>query len=451
VFATLLALIVILPIPYGSVQAWWIALFEFVVFITTILWISGEVFSGSWFVKEHRVLIPLVAVALLAFVQIVPLSLSSAGIGGVEVARTISADPFETKQFAVNLLAHTLLLAMLIRFTDSEARLRKLTYVVIAIGVASAVFGLVRFAAQSGEGGFVLHYLKPQVGFGFFINGNHFAFLLEMAFGLIAGLAIFGGIAKRGTRLFLAFAITIWVATSLSNSRGGIFALVCQMILSWLLLVSMKRTGTDRSRFEKVLQVVSSSSALRAATLAAMLVVVVVGTLWVGGDKLTEGVSNVSRDFSADSEKVRVRRGDIWKASWRLFEAYPITGCGFGGFSAAITKYHEGAGNFELRQAHNDYLEILASGGLIGAVLGIWFFFGVCNTLAARIQSDAGFTLAARWGAIIALFGVAIHSLVEFGLHIVGNSAVFIALLAISLVNVRPQGDGGQPGTEVVD
>lgn len=433
-FASLLTLMVLLPIPYGSVQAWWIALFEFVVFILTFMWISEGLFRGSWLVKEHRALIPLIVIGLYSFLQSIPIFFSSVAIGNVEITRSISADPFETKLFAVNLVAHTLFFALLVKFTDSEVRFRTLTYVVIGIGVASAVFGLVRFATQSGDSSFALHYLKPQVGFGYFINKNHFAFLLEIAFGVMAGLAIFRGITKRAILLFLGCTVVIWVAVSLSSSRGGIFALICQMMLGLVLLVSMERDVTDRSQFEKVLKAISSSGVLRAATVGVMLLLVVLGTFWLGGDNLDKGVSKLPREFGFDQETVR--RADIWKASWALFKAHPIVGCGFGGYSAAITKYHDGVGNIAPKQAHNDYLEVLANGGLIGAALGIWFFFGVGKALATRIKSDAGFILAARWGAIIALFGVAIHSLVEFGMHLVGNSAVFVALLAIATVNV---------------
>lgn len=149
VFATLLGIIFLLPFPYGSTQAWWIALFEVVVFIATILWIVEGLVSGSWLIKEHRVLIPLAVIVLFALAQTVPLAFHAATVGGVQITRTISADPFETKQFAWDLLAHLLVLAMLIRFTDSESRLRTLTYVVIGTGMAIAMFGLLRFSLQT--------------------------------------------------------------------------------------------------------------------------------------------------------------------------------------------------------------------------------------------------------------------------------------------------------------
>ena len=42
-----------------------------------------------------------------------------------------------------------------------------------------------------------------------------------------------------------------------------------------------------------------------------------------------------------------------------------------------------------------------------------------------------GFQRAVAIGAIIGLVGVAVHSLVDFGLHITLNALVFVALVAI--------------------
>src|SRR3989442_6428129 len=38
-----------------------------------------------------------------------------------------------------------------------------------------------------------------------------------------------------------------------------------------------------------------------------------------------------------------------------------------------LFRSHEGSGVLTPQQAHNDYLEVLASAGLIGAVLLVWF------------------------------------------------------------------------------
>jgi len=433
VFAGLLALIALLPIPYGAVQAWWISLFEVAVFAATILWIIEGLLSGKGVVKEHEVLLPLLLIVLFALVQTVPLSHST--IAGVSITRTISADPFETRRFILVLLAHTLVLAMLLRFADTRSRLRILTYVIIGSGMGVAVFGLLRFALQPQQGGFILHYLKGETGFGPFINRDHFSFLMEIAMGLIVGLAIFGGLGKWKLRLFFGLGLTMWLATSLSSSRGGASALVCQIMLGSFLAIS-DRSEILRGPFARTLRRASRSLPVRLAALVAILIVIVAASIWIGGDRFRYSVEMMPAEIGVDPSEYSVRRADIWQAGWQLFKAYPIVGTGFGGFSAAITRYHEKAGIYTIRQAHNDYLEILTSGGLIAAALGIWFIFGIYRVVAARLRTDSGFILAARWGAVIAFFGVAIHSFVDFGLHVPGNSIALMAVLAISLVDV---------------
>jgi O-antigen ligase len=433
VFATLLTIIVLLPIPYGAVQAWWISLFEVVVFTITILWIIEGLLSGKGIVKEHEVLLPLLLIVLFALTQTVPLS--SSMVGGVSITRTISADPFETRQFTVKLLAHTLVLAMLIRFTNTRSRLRILTYAIVASGTGIAVFGLLRFVLQPQQGGFLLHYLKGETGFGPFINRDHFSFLMEITMGLIAGLAIFGGFGKWKLRLFFGFGLIIWLATSLSGSRGGVSAMVCQIMLGFFLAMS-DSSQILRSPFARILRRAYRSLTVRAVALAVILIVIVATSIWIGGDKFRSSLEMVPSEIGINPSADSVQRADIWQAGWQLFKAHPIVGTGFGGFSAAITRYHEKSGIYAIRQAHNDYLEILTSGGLIAVALGIWFVYGVYRVVSDRLRTESGFMLAARWGAVIAFFGVAIHSFVDFGLHVPGNSIALMAVLAISLVDV---------------
>jgi len=85
------------------------------------------------------------------------------------------------------------------------------------------------------QDGFLLPLLKQDQGYGQFINRNHFAYLMEMGFGVVVGLVAIGGAAKERLLIYLGALLPIWSALVLSNSRGGIVAMVVQLIATLLL------------------------------------------------------------------------------------------------------------------------------------------------------------------------------------------------------------------------
>ena len=395
----LLVLLVIAAIPYGTVEAWWKAAFVCAVFVICILAIIDRlVIDGA------PVLLPMLALSALAFLQ--TLSLGSQQVAGVTVWNTISADPSQTRFFALQMLALTAWFALLYRYASSESRIRILIYTIVAIAVISAVFGILRQATQH-ETGFLLPLLRQNTGYGQFVNKNHFAYLMEMALGLGIGIAI----AKRERLLiYVALLLPIWIALVLSNSRGGILAMLVQIIAGALLLSSR------------------SLSALRAVLLVVLVAGVLLGTFWVGGDRLASNFENATRELNP-SEAAGVSRNEIWRASLKMFAAHPITGVGLGGYWIGITAYHDASGLMTPQEAHNDYLELLSSGGVIGFAIGVWFAVQVIREARRNFLLDGSYM---RLGAILGIIGVAAHSLVDFGLHILINAIVFLSLIMIA-------------------
>jgi O-antigen ligase len=84
------------------------------------------------------------------------------------------------------------------------------------------------------------------------------------------------------------------------------------------------------------------------------------------------------------------------------------------------------------QEAHNDYLELLSSGGLVGLAIGVWFAVMLIRAVRANLAIDTGYIRALRFGAILGITGVAAHSLVDFGLHIMVNAIVFVSLIMIA-------------------
>jgi O-antigen ligase len=124
-------------------------------------------------------------------------------------------------------------------------------------------------------------------------------------------------------------------------------------------------------------------------------------------------------------------RNEIWKATLKMFRAHPMAGVGMGGYWTAITAYHDASGVLTPQEAHNDYLELLASGGLIGLALGGWFAVAVFKRTRRNFKSPDRFRRAVTFAATLGIAGVAVHSVVDFGLHMIVNALIFTALIVI--------------------
>ena len=394
IFAALVVLIVIAAIPYGTVEPWWKSAFICVVFMICVV----AIIENSR-IPAEPVLLPMLALSALAFLQ----SLST----------RISADPFQSAFFALQLLALTAFLALLYRYASTEGRIRILVYTILAIAMISAIFGILRQTTQQ-ETGFVLPLLRPSQGYAQFINKNHFVYLMEMAFGLGLGIVLSSGVKRDRVLIYVALLLPIWTGLVLANSRGGVLAMLVQIVAAALLLLG-RHTNIARA------------AALKTALIVVLIGGVFAASFWIDSATMGEGAS----------------RNEIWRATLKMFAANPVLGVGLGGYWIGITAYHEASGRMVPQEAHNDYLELLSSGGVIGFAIGVWFVLAVIRSVRRNLFAGSGFLRAARIGAVVGLAGVAAHSLVDFGLHILVNAIVFVTLVMIAtqnkVVDLNPQ------------
>ncbi len=342
-------------------------------------------------------------------------------------------DASQTWLFVIHLAALGLLGWLMLTHVSSGRRLQILVELIIMIGVVSAMFGIWRQARQR-EVGFILPYLRPTLGFAQFINYNHFAFLMEMALGLALGVVVCRGVAGRRLVMYLVAAMPMWAAVILSNSRGGILSILCQIIFLGLLLGTGRKSHSNESRLLRA----SRTLAVRGVLVLALLAGAVATLVLVGGDPLGGRLEKIPLELDRQTAETLTLRQSIWRATWEMIKDNPIVGVGFGGYAIAIPKYHVASGAITPQEAHNDYLELFASGGLIGLTIGIWFVAGFLVAARERMRNAHGppFVRAARFGALAGILAVCVHSLVDFGLHIPINAFLLTALLAIVLVDV---------------
>jgi O-antigen ligase len=179
-------------------------------------------------------------------------------------------------------------------------------------------------------------------------------------------------------------------------------------------------------------------ASLRIALAAVLVAGVAAGTLWVGGDRLATNFGNSGTEPTIVTTPTRenASRNEIWRATLKLFAAHPLLGTGLGAYWIGITAYHDASGVLVPQEAHNDYLELLASGGLIGLAIGVWFALAVIRLAKRNLASSTGFVRALRLGAILGIAGVGVHSLFDFGLHLLGNAVVFLTLIMMATAQI---------------
>jgi O-antigen ligase len=435
IFVSTLGLILLTALPYGTDGTPWEMLFECAVYALGVLWLIEGMIRKSWRLSRLSLALPIVALLILALVQTIPVS------GWI-----VSADLYETRLFVFKLLALTLAGVLINQYCSSRTRLRALIHTIIVVGVACALFGILRQTTQHSTG-FILPGLNPQEGYAQFLNTNHFAFLMEMALGLVLGLLAGGAVGADRVLIYFAAAAPMWVAVILSTSRGGILSISAQLIFIVLLCGKVRTSELGPEQTTGVLGWlwnISSSPLFRAVMTVVLLVAISFTIFWVGGEPLSKRLQAIQisgttiNEEEANTAEVNVRdnsnRTDIWKATLRLIAANPILGVGFGGYFVAIPEYHDASGVSVPREAHNDYLELLASGGLMAGALGAWFLILLVRRSRRNFWSADPFRRAACFGALAGLFAIAIHSFVDFGLHITINALVFTALAIIATI-----------------
>jgi O-antigen ligase len=443
VFVSLLGLIVLTAIPYGTSHAWWKALFICVVFTLAILWLLEGLISDAWLKDSWPLALPLAGLALFSLLQTLPFGNQSINPAGINFApwNAVSADPYQTRFFVLKLLALTIAGVLLFRYAATERRLRTMINVVIGVAVVSAIFGILRQTMQHSTG-FGLPLLLPDLGYGQFINKNHFAFLMEMSLGLILGLVLGGGVRREQGLIYFAALMPLWTGLVLCGSRGGLIAMLAQVIIAALLFSVVMRKGNSTEPQSKVIRI-TQSLPVRVVLILALIAGVVFGTVWLGGDRLATRIEESRNELNSDTTGLRqgVSRNEIWKATWKLFVTHPVLGVGMGGYWTAVPAFHDASGTMTPQEAHNDYLELLASGGLVGLALGVWFALVVLKRTRENLGSPNRFRRAACFGAAIGIAGVAVHSLVDFGLHTIVNALVFTTLIVIATSKPQCEND----------
>ncbi len=108
-----------------------------------------------------------------------------------------------------------------------------------------------------------------------------------------------------------------------------------------------------------------------------------------------------------------------------------VNGRGAGAYPTAYPIYSTREKMAPVNQAHNDYLQLLADGGLLGAIIALWFIFLVARDTLRASRHRNPLMAATALGSAGGLFALMVHSLFDFNLQIPSNALLFLVLTSV--------------------
>jgi len=430
-------------LAFGAVEAWSIAVFGTLVVALCLLW------AVKCFVdRQMRLIVPAAAGPLLALIGLGLLqSISRTDESGKRFA--VSMD-VEATRLALEVL--TVLLAALLlcaTFFADEARLRWLRNFLVLFGLALAVFGILQKLTWNGKYYWLVEPTStPYVPFGPFVNHNHFAGYLELIVPLPVALILVRAVAGEFSLFYGFAAVMMSVAIFFSLSRGGMISLVAGLI--FVVAFGFRSARARRQAYEERRWPSVLLPRLGAVVLIAALVGA--GVWWVGGDAVMDRAQHTDLTGEAPSntgkETFFQSRGWIWRDTLRMIRANWVTGVGLGAFETAYSLYSQSDGSVNVSQAHNDYLQIVADGGLAGAGLAVWFLIVLFRDFARALRSHNQMEMGMALGCGGGIVAMLVHSLFDFNLQLPSNALLFLALTAV-VSNISAAVVGGKSQTSL--
>jgi O-Antigen ligase len=467
VFAGAVALVTWGVLAFGSPYPWaYIPLAAGCLLVgVTALWVARGP-QGGW-PDQRRVVLALGGVALAGVVQLVPLPPSlcdAVSPAGKQVllrtdltyaalpqategtgasafpAHPLSIDPAATRRALLLLVPFTVLFWGLTRYCNRVGAARFVSWIV-GLGVLVALIGIVQKAVLGDdpfEGmkiyGFWAPTGKLSKPFGPFVNKNHYAgwmvMALPVALGYFLAQAEVGLRQRHGWRDRL-----LW----LSSPQGGRLQLAAfaVVIMGAALVMTLSRSGI--ACFGMAMAIAVLVAARHQSTISARVgMVAVLGALLLA--PLFWANVNLARRFSPKvDDSVQLRR-DIWGDTFKIISDFPLAGTGLDTLGRAMQVYQNVHPDQNVREAHNDYLQIAAEGGLLAGVPAAAAMALLAIGIRRRFTEglDDVATSWTRFGAATGLAAIAIQSLVEFSLQMPGNTVVFVVLCVVAVHRPPP-------------
>lgn len=399
------------PLATGAVRIPDWLVIQFVTIGVALLW--G---IRVWIRPSYRFLWPPTAWLVLAFV------------GYALVRYQTATIEYVARDEWIHVLVYGLIFFAILDNLNRQDWVQGVSFALIFLAMAVSAYAIYQLAAKSPM---VWYFEKPAQywgrGSGTYICPNHLAGFLELILPVGLAFALVGRL-NHVFKVVLGYASLMMLAgVAVTLSRGGWVTTFLALLLFFGFLLKWRET--------------------RIRAIACLVVLAIAGVV------VAQKASNPTKRFEkmvTEEGTVDEIRFALWKPAVNVWQDHLWLGGGPGHFDYLFRRYRPAHVQLRPMRAHNDYLNVLADWGLVGALLVAgalgsvayalfrsWRFLQRSNDLRTRMSNRSAFVL----GAGVGLAAILIHSFVDFNMYIPGNAMIAVAWMAFLSGHLRYASD----------
>jgi O-antigen ligase len=345
------------------------------------------------------------------------------------VARYFTADiEYVARQELIQVLVCAFLFFAIVNNLYRQEFSQAVSFTLIFLAMGISCYAVFQFLTHS-KHVWNLTALYPGRASGTYISPDNLAGFLEMLVPLAIAYALAGRM-KPVLRILLGYAALVMLAgMAVTFSRGGWVALAAALLALLGILIFHRQHR------------LSATLLLIALTVGGMIFV----TKYLS--RTATYVVRVEATLQSQPANTLDMRGDLWRAAEQMWRDNFWFGVGPAHYDYRFREYRSEHVQMRPGHAHNDYLILLADWGTVGGIIvfaGMAIFAaGLWQTrkYVRRAEKDSGSGRSNRFafflGGSAGLFALAIHSIVDFNLHIPANAILGVTLLALLSGNLR--------------
>ncbi len=454
IYRSLVALVVLSPLPLASVPTWASSLLAAIVGLLVLAWSVQCALGRTGAAVALRRIWPVMAMFGLVVAWCVaqmlpllppswhhPLWRDAASALASPVAGTVSVDPYQTGSALLRLLAYAGIFWLSLTYGQSRRRARQTFFALTVAGLAYAAYGLV---IEFSGANMVLWFEKRAYTDSLtstFINRNSYATYAGLTLLCATGLSL--KLLSDTTAAHLGWKERIRALLDAVGGRGWVLLVACMVILTALLLTD-SRGGllSVAVGLLALLIVVGFTRTVRLPHALAMALAVVgigIGFFLFSGEFTAERLARTR----IDSEE----RTSVYGITLEAIADRPLLGTGYGTFEPVFRIYRDERVQTFYDKAHNTYLENALELGLPAAsllFLSIAVLFARCLIGARGRRRDAVYPCIGVAASVL----VAAHALVDFSLQIPAVAATYALLMGAAVAQSWPSREGAPPARD---